>query len=227
MDGGEVKKIWIIANWKSNKTLSESLNWINQVGPNLNKREDLQVVVCPRFTALSELKKEILTNNYPIVLGSQDLSAFETGSFTGEESAQLLKELVDMSIIGHSERREKLGETDESLVQKVMQARGNGIESIFCIQNTKTPIPEDVKIIAYEPVFAIGTGTPDTPENAENVAKELKSKMPELSVLYGGSVTSQNCKGFVDKDAISGLLVGKASLDAQEFVNIVKNCLSV
>ncbi len=227
MDGLETKKLWLVANWKSNKTLSESLDWINKVGPELNKREDLQVVVCPRLSALSELKKEIQTNNYPIILGSQNLSPFNEGSYTGEEPAKLLKELVDMSIIGHSERREKLGETDESLVQKVEQARGNGIESIFCIQNTETPIPQGVKIIAYEPVFAIGTGTPDTPENAQEVARELKIKMPELSVLYGGSVTSQNCKSFTEMNSISGLLIGKASLDPQEFINIVNSCLSV
>ena len=221
------KKIWIIANWKSNLNLSESLEWINKVGPQLNKREDLQVVVCPRFSALPELHQEIQTNNYPIVLGSQDLSPFGIGSFTGEEPAELLKELVSMSIIGHSERREKFGETDEMIAEKFKQAQVAGVEPILCIQNTETPIPENVKITAYEPVFAIGTGTPDTPENAQRVAAQVKSTNPQLSVLYGGSVNSENCGSFVDQESISGLLIGKASLDADEFLKIIQNCAKV
>lgn len=224
MVGGETKKLWIIANWKSNLGLSESLDWISQVGSKLNKRDDLQVVVCPRFSALSELKKEIQANNYPIVLGSQDLSPFGLGSFTGEEPAGLLKELVAMSIIGHSERRQKFGETDETVAEKFKQAQIADLESILCIQNSDTPIPEGIKIAAYEPVFAIGTGTPDTPENANKVATEVKSGNPDLSILYGGSVTSENCKAFVDQENINGLLIGKASLDAEEFLKIVVNC---
>lgn len=224
MAGGELKKLWIIANWKANKTLAQSLDWINKVGPQLNKREDLQVVVCPCFSALSELKKEIQTNNYPIVLGSQDLSIFGIGSYTGEEPAELLKELVTMSIIGHSERREKFGETDEIIAEKVKQTQANNIEPILCIQNTETPIPEGIKIAAYEPVFAIGTGTPDTPENAQRVASHVKSTISGINTLYGGSVTSENCKSFIDQESISGLLIGKASLYAEEFLKIVENC---
>lgn len=207
--------------------MSESLDWINAVGPKLNKREDLQVVVCPRFSALPELHQEIQANHYPIILGSQDLSPFGLGSFTGEEPAELLKELVTMSIIGHSERRSKFGETDEIVKTKCDVARKVGIEPILCVQDANTPIPEGIKIAAYEPVFAIGTGTPDTPENAETVAKEIESKYPELAVLYGGSVTSENCESFVEKDSISGLLIGKASLNADEFLKIVQNCARV
>jgi triosephosphate isomerase (TIM) len=227
MDGMAVKKIWIVANWKSNLSLSQSLEWINKVGPQLNNREDLQVVVCSRFSALPELHQEIQTHNYPIVLGSQDLSPFGAGSFTGEEPAELLKELVAMSIIGHSERREKFAETDEMIAEKFNQARACGLEPILCVQNTETPIPTGVKIAAYEPVFAIGTGTPDTPENAQQVASQLKLRNNELNVLYGGSVTSENCAGFVSQQDISGLLIGKASLSAEEFLKIVQNCAKV
>lgn len=221
------KKIWIVANWKSNLSLSESLDWLNNVGPKLNTREDLQVVVCSRFSALPELHQEIQTHNYPIVLASQDLSPFEVGSFTGAEPAALLKELVTMSIIGHSERREKFNETDEIIAEKVKQARASGIEPILCIQNTETPIPEGVKIAAYEPIFAIGTGTPDTPGNANSVASQVNSLYPDLTILYGGSVTSENCQSFVDQKNISGLLIGKASLNADEFLKIVSECAKV
>ncbi len=222
-----MKKIWIVANWKSNLGLSESLEWINKVGPQLNSREDLQVVICPRFSALAELHQEIQTHNYPIILGSQDLSPFEVGSFTGEEPAELLKELVSMSIIGHSERRDKFAETDEMIAEKVKQAKAVGIEPILCIQNSETPIPDGVTIAAYEPIFAIGTGTPDTPQNANSVAKDITSRTPNLSILYGGSVNSENCQTFVDEENISGLLIGKASLDPEEFLKIVENCAKV
>lgn len=227
MDGGETKKIWIIANWKSNKTIPEALEWINIAGPKLSENENLKIVICPTFSCLAELKKEIQVHNYPLLLGSQDLSPFGIGSFTGEESAELLKELVSVSIIGHSERREKFGETDEMVAGKFKQAQSAGLESILCIQNSDTPIPEGVKIAAYEPVFAIGTGTPDTPENANKVALEVKSRNPGLSILYGGSVTSENAKSFLEHEDISGLLIGKASLDAQEFLKIVENCSKI
>jgi triosephosphate isomerase len=226
MVGGE-KKLWIIANWKSNLSLSESLAWINQVGPQLNKREDLQIVVCPRFSALGEIAHEVQANNYPVLVGSQDLSPFGVGSFTGEEPAELLKEVVSMSIIGHSERREKFGETPEVIEEKFKQAAGAGVETIFCVQDADTPIPDGVKIVAYEPVFAIGTGTPDTPENAHRVAAEIKSKNTELNILYGGSVTSENCRGFIKQQDIDGLLIGKSSLKPDEFLKIVQNCGTV
>lgn len=132
-----------------------------------------------------------------------------------------------MSIIGHSERRDKFGETDEIIAEKVKQAQASEIEPILCIQNADTPIPQGVRIAAYEPVFAIGTGTPDTPENADSVAAQVKSKNPELTILYGGSVTSENCQSFIDKENLSGLLIGKASLDADEFLKIVSNCAKV
>ncbi len=223
MAGGE-KKIWIIANWKSNLNLSESLEWINFIGPKLNTREDLSVVVCPRFSALPELHQEIQANNYPIILASQNLSPFGPGSFTGEEPAELLKELVSMSIVGHSERRTEFGETDDLIKAKSEAALKAGIQPILCVQNIDTPIPQAVNIVAYEPVFAIGTGTPDTPENAQEVAREIKTKYPEMVILYGGSVTSENCKSFIDQDSIEGLLIGKSSLIAEEFLKIVQNC---
>lgn len=204
--------------------MSESLEWVSVVGPKLNKREDLQVVLAPRFSALSELKKEIKSSNYPIMLASQDLSSFGGGAYTGEEPAQLLKELVEMSIIGHSERRENFRETDETVSQKFEQAVKNGIEGVVCVQDANTLIPEGCKIAAYEPVFAIGTGIADTPENANKVGEKFKSKVPGISVLYGGSVTADNCQSFTSLENMHGLLIGKASLDPQEFIKIVENC---
>lgn len=227
MVGGEMKKLWIIANWKSNKTISEALDWLGYVGPKIQTSENIKVVVCPSFTCLPDLKKEIQVNNYPIILGSQDISPFGIGSFTGEEPAELLKELISFSIIGHFERRQNFSETDKMVAEKSNQAKQSMIEPIVCIQDANTPIPEGCKLIAYEPVFAIGTGNPDTAENAQKVAKEVKSKIDGVNVLYGGSITHENCKSFLTQDDISGLLIGKASLDTQEFLKIVENCASI
>lgn len=222
MDGGD-KTIWIIANWKSNKTITEALEWISQVGPQIPKADWLKVVVCPPFSVLSEVKKAVVVGNYPILVGSQDLSPFGNGAYTGEESAQILKELVSLSILGHSERRKSFSENDEMVAQKVKQAQEFGITPLVCVQDSQTPIPTGCQLVAYEPIFAIGTGNPDTPENASQLAEALKQKNgQDLEVLYGGSVTSENIKAFISQSSISGVLIGKASLDALEFVKICR-----
>ncbi|MCL5784834.1 MAG: triose-phosphate isomerase [Patescibacteria group bacterium] len=215
------KTIWIIANWKSNKNISEALEWISQVGPHISKDDNLKVVVCPTFTDLSEVKKTITVGNFPIMVGSQNLSPFGTGAYTGEESAPILNQLINLAILGHSERRQNFGETDEMVAKKVEQALVNNITPLVCVQSAETPVPQGCKLIAYEPVFAIGTGNPDTSENANQVAESLKEKNGSgLEVLYGGSVTADNVSAFVSQPNISGVLIGKASLDAEGFVKI-------
>lgn len=227
MDGRE-KNIWIIANWKSNETITEALNWISQVGPKVERRENLKIVVCPTFTAIEEVKKAVLVGNFPLMVGAQDLSPFEEGAYTGEEAAVILKQFVDLAILGHSERRQNFGETDEMVAQKVKQALDHQIIPLVCVQGEDTPLPENVKLVAFEPIFAIGTGNPDTPQNANEVAESLKQKHgADLEVLYGGSVTSENVKGFLQKDNISGVLVGGASLDPEEFLKIINECIRV
>lgn len=220
-----MKNIWIVANWKSNKTIAEALEWISQVGPEIPKQENLKVVICPTFSALSEVKKAITVGGFLMMVGSQDLSPYNVGAYTGEESASLLKDLISLSIIGHSERRQNFSESDEMVAKKVEQAIKDEITPLVCVQGQDTPIPEGCKLVAYEPVWAIGTGNPDTPENANNVAKSLKQKYgQDLEVIYGGSVTADNVKSFVIQENIDGVLPGKASLNAEEFVKIVKEC---
>lgn len=222
-----MKNIWIIANWKSNKTIAEALEWISQVGPELPRQENLRVVVCPTFSCLSEVKKAVTVGGFPLMVGSQDLSIFSQGPYTGEESASLLKDLVSISIIGHSERRQNFSETDEMVAKKVQQAMENSITPLVCVQGENNPVPEDCKLVAYEPIFAIGTGNPDTPENANIMAKTLREKKSaDLEVLYGGSVTHENIKSFLNQENLSGVLIGRASLDAGEFVRIVKGSIS-
>lgn len=213
-----MKNIWIIANWKSNETLKEALEWISSVGPKIERRENLKVVVCPTYTAIEEVKKAILVGNYPLMVGAQDLSPFEEGAYTGEEAASILKQFVDLSLIGHSERRQNFGETPEMVAKKVIQALDHQIIPLVCVQGKDTPVPEGVKLIAYEPIFAIGTGNPDTPQNANDVAKSFAG----AEILYGGSVTSENAKAFLQQDHINGVLVGGASLEPEEFTKIVE-----
>lgn len=219
-----MKNIWIIANFKTNKNIAEVLEWVEQVGPKIPRRDNLKVAVCPTFTALEEAKKAVLVGSYPLLVGSQDLSPYDEGAYTGEEAASILKQFVDLSILGHSERRKNFGETDELVLKKVEQALEHDILPLVCIQDKNTPIPEKCKLIAYEPVFAIGSGTPDTPANAQEVAIAVIQNHKETEVLYGGSVNSENCTAFVKQDNISGLLIGKASLEAEEFVKIINEC---
>lgn len=232
MAGGD-KNIWIVANWKSNKTISEALDWVSQVGPNLPKKDNLKIVVCPTFSALSEVNKAVMAGNYPLMIGCQDLSPFGTGAYTGAEPAYLIKDFIDLSILGHSERKKFFNESDEMVAKKVEKALENKIIPLVCIQDENTPLPSGVNMVAYEPVWAISTGlsnTPgigrvDNPENTNEVAKVLKQKYgSNLTVIYGGSVDSGNVKGLISQESINGILVGNASLDAEEFIRILKEC---
>lgn len=213
-----MKNLWIIANWKSNKTIQEALDWVAKVGPQVPQKDNLKIVVCPTFSTLSEIKKAI--SDFPLLLGSQDLSPFGVGAYTGEETASLLKDLIDLAILGHSERRQNFNETDEMVAKKVNQTLENNIIPLVCVQGVYTPVPDGCKLVAYEPIFAIGTGNPDTPENANEVA----ASFTDLEVLYGGSVTSENVRNFIAQENINGVLVGGASLDAEEFAKIIKVC---
>jgi len=218
-----MKQIWIIANWKSNKTIREALEWIDQVGPQLPRRGDLKVVVCPSFVDIEEVKKAVMVGNYPMIIGCQDLSPFGEGPYTGEETARTLADLVEVAILGHSERREHFGETDQIVAEKAKQARKFNIKPLVCVQNENTSIPQGVTLVAYEPVFAIGSGHPDAPAHANQVAEQLRQKYGRaLNVLYGGSVSAANAGIFLQQPHLAGLLVGEASLDQLEFLKIVK-----
>lgn len=216
------KNTWIIANWKSNKTIKEALEWLDIVGPQIPKKDNLKIAVCPPFTDLEEVKRNIMVNNYPILIGAQDLSPFEEGPFTGEEAAKILKDFVDLTILGHSERRQNFGETDQIVAEKVLRAKEYNIIPLVCVQNQNTLVPEGVNLIAYEPIFAIGTGNPDTPQNANQVAVFFKTKYSDnLDILYGGSIDENNAKAFLQQSSLSGLLIGSKSLDPQTFLKII------
>ncbi|MBU2632743.1 triose-phosphate isomerase [Patescibacteria group bacterium] len=211
----------IIANWKSNKTVGEAREWWKIFSNTLSKSSSKEklVIICPSFTLLPLLKEEIKNSELEILLGAQDVSAFEQGSNTGEVNARQIKEFADYVIIGHSERRGSLKEDNEILAEKVKRAKEAKLSTIFCIQGENTLIPEGVNLIAYEPIFAIGTGNPETPENAETVANTVKK---DARFLYGGSVKSDNIQAFSKKRNIDGVLVGGASLNPLEFAKIVE-----
>lgn len=192
---------------------------------NEEKTTDKTIIICPSYSLLPEAKallKEHKTS-VPIFLGSQSVSPFEEGAHTGEETARTLSDLVKYTLIGHSERRADFGETDEIIAQKVAMAHTYNIEPILCVQGIKTPVPEGVRIVAYEPSFAIGTGNAETPEEVNEVAAFFKEEKNILYVLYGGSVTEANVGKFTKMEYINGILVGGASLDPQAFSEIVKN----
>lgn len=207
-------------------TIEEENVWLHKVAA---KNGDLgadekEIIICPPYTLLQTFHYKISTFNSFIKVGAQDVSPFDEGAYTGEIAASMLSEFCTYVIVGHSERREHFGEEDAMLEKKVRQALANNLTPIYCMQDEETKIPTGVTVAAYEPVFAIGTGKPDTPENAQNVIAKIKDNNPELeAVLYGGSITPENVRPFTDKDAIDGVLVGTASLDADAFTRIVHN----
>lgn len=209
----------IVANHKANLDYSDFDIWINSVGPKVSEFQGT-VILCPSAPFLSEAWLLAVSQGWKYELGAQDISKFDVGAYTGEVAALQLSGTCSYVIIGHSERRNNFGETDEILEQKVQLAKKANLKTIFCVQDQDTKIPEGVEIVAYEPIFAIGTGNPDTPDNAMDIAKKIKAK-GDYTVLYGGSVNRENVKHFIKTGVIDGVLIGTASLNAQEFIDIL------
>lgn len=217
-------KLFIVANLKSYKTEAEAKAWLD-VFKKINENPQIfaqkEIIICPPFTLLSLFRDFFKENNLPVKIGAQNVSSFDEGAYTGEINAKQIKEFGDYVIIGHSERRSNFKESDDVLSNKVKISFEHGLTPIYCVQDKDTTVPQGVNILAYEPVFAIGTGNPDTPENADNIAKSFVDK--NKIVLYGGSVKSENVRSFTKEENVKGVLVGGASLDAQEFIQIIQN----
>lgn len=227
-----MKNLHVVANWKANKTAHQAIYWLDAISNQISQpkadsplADNKKVIVCPPFLAVSKVAEYVRSKSLPIEIGVQDVSRFDEGPFTGEVSASQVKEFATYVIIGHSERRENFGEDDALLKTKVTLALKNGLMPIFCVQDSTTFIPEGVRLVAYEPIGAIGTGKPDTPENSEEVAKSIKSSHPEVTqVLYGGSVKAENIASFTQMPHIDGVLVGGASLEEESFLSLLKAC---
>lgn len=219
-----MNELFLVANWKSHMTVSQAREWLDFMREHRADLEILEgktIIICAPFTLLVFMKEYIEEHNLPLKLGAQDISQFDEGAYTGEINGKQLSELVEYVLIGHSERRQYLGEDYELLNKKVERAKTSGLMPIFCVQGNNTPVPEVIDFIAYEPVAAIGTGKPDDPEDADQVAKFYKEEKNIYYVLYGGSVEPDNIGSYRNKSFLNGFLVGGASLDAQKFLRII------
>jgi triosephosphate isomerase (TIM) len=220
-----MKKLFIAGNWKSNKTNAESQVWVKDISDKLSDISGelfrIPVVVCVPFTSLSVMNYALKNGNIPLSLGAQNVSKFDEGAYTGEVTGKMIKEVADWVIVGHSERRKYYNETDSDLSAKAEKARGAGLKVIYCVPDDATSVPEGVDVVAYEPVWAIGTGKTDSPENAAAVVSSIKKKTGAGTVIYGGSVTGDNVATFASQEAIDGVLPGGASLDPEKFSHLV------
>lgn len=226
-------KTYLVANFKANLTEKEVKKWIGGFqDSNLEIMPDLELVICPAFIHLDEFKPLINTHK-KLKLGVQDLSGLRKGAFTGEITAQSLKnEGVAYAILGHSERRRLFKETNQRVLEKVKQALKYKITPIVCVDknnfssqikliNQLKIAKQQIIIFAYEPLSAIGTGQAENPREVEKITLIIK-KQTNSPLLYGGSVNPKNAVLFL-KPSINGLLVATASLKAKSFLEIIKN----
>ncbi len=219
-----MKKQFFIANWKSHKTPKETTEWFENFARHMGRKEENDtILVCPPFPLLS-LCRELAHKHTPYVsIGAQDISYFPEGAYTGEVSGRLIGSLATHVIIGHSERRSYFDEREKVLSEKVLMAQANMLTPIFCISSKNDSVPKRVKIVAYEPIEAIGTGDPASPETVEQIAHGLKEKNDADYILYGGSVDAKNVASYTSLPSINGVLVGTASLDPQEFAHLIQH----
>lgn len=248
-----MRKPLIAGNWKLNKTPNETISLLEELKPQVAGVEKVEIVICPTFTSLNVAT--FLTKETNIKVGAQNIYWEKSGAFTGEVSGDMVKELgCEYVILGHSERRQFFNETDQTINKRMYAAFNSNLTPIVCVGETltereagkveevvTTQLTNSLKgvnaknhghlVIAYEPVWAIGTGKTATPQQANEVhtlirktlAKIFDPKTAEkIRILYGGSVKPDNMKSLMDQSDIDGGLVGGASLDAVSFAKIVK-----
>ncbi len=246
----------IAANWKMNKTHLEAMHFVESLR-NILEPEDYEraeVVICPPFTALRTVQTAVEGAAMPAGLGAQNMYWAPSGAFTGEISPGMLSKLgVSYVIVGHSERRELFGETDDGVNRKVKAAFEHGLTPIMCVGETlaereeggtEAKVERQVRagiaglsrdavstlVVAYEPIWAIGTGRNAYPEDAQATISFIRSVVGSVAgdaagsvrIQYGGSVKGGNCDGFMAQPDIDGALVGGASLDPEQFARIVR-----
>lgn len=218
-----MKKLLIAANWKSNMTKFEAKKWLEDFSM-YPIQEGVEVVVFAPFTLLEMISSYIKINDMPILLGAQDISPFGKGAYTGEISAEQIKEFATYVLIGHSERRSNFTESKDMINKKIEKAKEADLSMLVCVSDldqVKSLSVSDLAL-AYEPIEAIGTGKPQDPNEAQSFVSQIKDIL-NTTVIYGGSVNSENVINYTGIDNISGVLVGSASLDAKSFVDIIKN----
>ncbi|MCF7901900.1 MAG: triose-phosphate isomerase [Candidatus Marinimicrobia bacterium] len=251
------KKI-IAGNWKMNYGPNAAGKYAQKLRINLLEAHGVDIILCPPFLALNPVFDAVADS--PMKVGAQNMHEAESGAFTGEISGSMLKDLgIDYVILGHSERRHVFGESDERINLKIKRSLQVGLKPIFCVGETLDERnsgetnkviqrqlskglegidAEQLKsiIIAYEPVWAIGTGLTATPDQAVEVHQEIRKMVHDLyspvsaddmSILYGGSVKPENAEGLLRNEDIDGVLVGGASLKLDQFTGIVHAALKV
>ena len=250
------RKLIIAGNWKMNKTVAEALDLVSDLKRELAAVKEVDLVVCPPFTALADVSKAVLDGN--IRLGAQNMSEHGPGAFTGEVAAVMLKEFsVRYVILGHSERRQYQKETDALISRKAQAAHGAALKPILCVGETleqresgatERVVGDQIRgslagltadqvaetILAYEPIWAIGTGRTATSQQAQEVHAFIRRQLATLynetvarrvRIQYGGSVKSSNARELMSQPDVDGALVGGASLEVRSFSEIVKNSI--
>ena len=240
----------ITGNWKMHNTIDESKNLVNQMIQPLNEIESVQTVLCPPFTSLTVVRELIKQSN--VKLGAQNLHFAKKVAFTGEISPFMVSELCEYVILGHSERRQYFYETDDIINLKVISSLKAGLTPILCVGENlaereqgrayqiietqltaclqNLPTQSDL-VVAYEPVWAIGTGIPSTSQMAQEMMSHIRiilesifgtNTANEIALLYGGSVYPNNISELLSEKDINGALVGGASLNPKSFIEIVQ-----
>lgn len=242
-----MRRKYICGNWKMNKTSSEAREFAEKI--NKFDFKNVDVLIAPSFVSLESFRKNL---SEKIEVSAQNLSQFDDGAFTGEVSTSMLKDIgVENVIIGHSERREKFFESNEIVNAKVKKALADDFHVILCLgealevktENKEVDFVKDELLkslhgienlqnitIAYEPIWAIGTGKTCSAEDAEKMCREIRDIInknygeisKEIRILYGGSVKPSNAREILSEENIDGVLVGGASLDVEGFIEIIK-----
>jgi triosephosphate isomerase (TIM) len=244
-----MRKRMIAGNWKMNTNISEAIDIVSTLVKKLNTNSSVDVVICPPYISLYEVKRII--SDTAIKLGAQNMYFEEKGAFTGEIAPDMLQGLCDYVILGHSERRQLFSETDEIVNKKIIIATKKRFIPILCVgenlDENESGMAESVLkrqvmsglnsidprmkfVIAYEPIWAIGTGRAASGKLANKTIKYIRSILADMwnentandtQILYGGSVTEKNIGEFINEEEIDGALVGGASLKPNEFINII------
>jgi triosephosphate isomerase len=217
---------YLVANWKATKNLKEAFDWVKTFNNLINsknilttalKNKELKIIICPSHHLIYPVKNKI-ADDLNISIGAQDVSFYEKGNYTGEVSAQNLIGLVDYCIVGHSERRKYLKETDNIIDQKINLLKDYDIEPILCIRDEKDIIFDNTNIITYEPVNAIASGNNESLDDVLRMKKKLHIDFDRL-YFYGGSVNPETIKEYTKSKEINGYLVGTACKDPRDFIN--------
>ena len=251
-----LRKKLIAGNWKMNKTSADAVSLVKEIVAAVGKVHDVEVVVCPPFTSLESVARVL--EGSALKLGAQNMHPEPGGAYTGEISAAMLRALfASYVILGHSERRTYFKETDAFINQKVLAALKSQLKPILCVGETlqeresgatlkvvQTQVEQDLDgvgkdlatnvVIAYEPVWAIGTGKTATTQQAQDAHKFIRGVLASLfdaevarkvRIQYGGSVKPNNAKELMGQPDVDGALVGGASLEARSFADIIKNSI--